>query len=145
MSSTPPFIAQERTDACAIACLRMLLAHEGQHTTEAEAIEAAGMQQGGLTPEEVRRLAEQYGFRAMEQQLDQAALAEQIKLGRFPIVFLFRRPLDGVDATHAVLPLRIGRRYVTFLDPLRGTRRVSLRKFEKARRVVGSWVVVCRR
>jgi hypothetical protein len=28
MNSKPPFIRQERSDTCILACLRMLLAHE---------------------------------------------------------------------------------------------------------------------
>jgi hypothetical protein len=31
MKSMPPFIAQERPDSCAIACLRMLLAHQNRN------------------------------------------------------------------------------------------------------------------
>jgi ABC-type bacteriocin/lantibiotic exporter with double-glycine peptidase domain len=142
MSSTPPFVAQERSDTCAIACLRMILAQQGKHVTESEVIQAADMQEGGLTPEEVSRLAQHYGLRATEQQFDHAGLTELVGLGRFPIVFLFRRPLDGVDMTHAVIPLRFSRKYVTFLDPLRGKRRVTVRRFEEARRLVARWVVV---
>src|SRR6185312_2422333 len=36
MSSTPPFVAQERPDACAVACLRMILAHRGVRVSEEE-------------------------------------------------------------------------------------------------------------
>lgn len=142
MNSTPPFIAQERPDPCAIACLRMILANEGKHIAERDAIGAADFQAGGLTPEELRNLARQFGLESDERQVDEAELAELVQSRRFPIVFLFRGPLDGIDMTHAVIPIRRARRYITFLDPLRGVRRVSIRKFEEARRLVGRWVVV---
>ena len=80
--------------------------------------------------------------RAVEQQLDQAALFDLIRQQRFPIVFLYRRLINGVGEGHAVIPIRLSQQYVTFLDPLHGERRVTIRKFEEARRLVGQWVVV---
>ena len=61
---------------------------------------------------------------------------------RYPVVFLYRRLINGVGEGHAVIPVRLSRHYVTLLDPLRGERRVTIRKFEEARRLVGRWVVV---
>ena len=69
-------------------------------------------------------------------------MAELIHGQRFPIVLVYRGPLDGEALTHAVIPVRRSRQYVTFLDPLRGERRVTIRKFLEARRLVGRWVVV---
>lgn len=143
MPSTPPFIAQERADTCAIACLRMILAHQGSDISESELIQATDLQEGGLTPDELARLARQVGLRSKEQRLDPSELADHVQSGRFPIVFLFRAPLDRIDMTHAVIPVRLSRKYITVLDPLRGERRVTIRKFEEARRLVGRWVVVC--
>jgi ATP-binding cassette subfamily B protein RaxB len=143
MMSTPPFVAQERPDTCALACLRMLLAQRGMQVAEAELVEASALQQGGLTPEELCQLARHYGLQASEEQLDRAELHDVINKAGFPIVFLFRRPIDRVDMTHAVVAVRRSRHYVTVLDPLRGERRISLRKFEEARRWVGRWVVLC--
>ena len=142
MSSTPPFVAQERSDACAIACLRMILAHQGREVSEAEIVQLTDLQEGGLTPREVSRLARHYGLGATETQLETSDLYELVKQRQYPIVFLFRRPIDGVETTHAVIPLRCSARYTAFLDPLRGERRVATRKFEEARRLVGRWVVV---
>ena len=142
MNSTPPFKKQERPDACAIACLRMVLAHQDRQVSEAEVVQQTDLQEGGLEPAEISRLARLYGLRAVEERLDLTRLTELVNERRFPIVLLFRRPLDRVDATHAVIPIRLSRQYVTFLDPLRGERRVTIRKFEEARRLVGRWVVV---
>ena len=87
-------------------------------------------------------LARQFGLDAVEQPLDQTGLFALIERERFPIVFLYRRPIDRVDEAHAVIPVGQSSRYITFLDPLRGKRRVTIRKFEEARRLVGQWVVV---
>src|SRR5262249_18475658 len=50
--------------------------------------------------------------------------------------------IDKVAMTHAVIPVRIGRKFVTCLDPLRGKRLISVRKFEQARRLVANWAIV---
>ena len=142
MKSTPPFIGQERPDTCAVACLRMILAHCGTVPSEAELIEVAAMEEAGLDPQGLARLARDCGLQAVERQLDQSALFELIRRQRFPIVFLYRRILDKVGEGHAVVALRFSRKFVTFLDPLRGERRVSIQKFEEARRLIGQWVVV---
>jgi ABC-type bacteriocin/lantibiotic exporter with double-glycine peptidase domain len=142
MNSKPPFLRQERPDACAIACLRMILAYQGTNTTEAEMVQAAALQPSGMDPGEVVQLAQHFGVRAAEQQLEQDALLYLIRQQRFPIVFLYRRLINGVGEGHAVVPLRLSRHYATFLDRLRGERRVTIRKFEEARRLVGQWVVV---
>jgi ABC-type bacteriocin/lantibiotic exporter with double-glycine peptidase domain len=142
MPSPPPFLRQENPDACALACLRMVLASQNVETTEAELAEASAMQPGGLDPEEIARLAEHYGLRATEQQLPTDKLFELIEAERFPIAVVYRRPIDAVESGHAVVPVGLSRRYVTFLDPLYGERRATVKKFEEARRLAGQWVVV---
>lgn len=57
MYSKPPFIAQERPDACAVACLRMILAYRGEAFTEAEVVRTAAMQPSGLDPQALAALA----------------------------------------------------------------------------------------
>ena len=39
MPSKPTFVEQERRDSCALACLRMLLAHDGVDVSESELLE----------------------------------------------------------------------------------------------------------
>jgi ABC-type bacteriocin/lantibiotic exporter with double-glycine peptidase domain len=123
----------------------MILAYQGTETTEAEVIETAAMQPSGLDPEGLARLAGRYGLRAVERQLDRESLFELIRRRRFPIVFLYRRVVNHVGEGHAVIPVRLSRFYITFLDPLRGERRVTIRRFEEARRLVGRWVVTWER
>jgi len=122
--------------------MRMILAHQGIETTEAELVQAAAIQPGGMDPAEIADLGKRYGLQALEQQLDRHALFDLIKRKRFPIVVVYRRPIDAVDAAHAIIPVRLSRGFVTFLDPLRGKRRATIRKFEEARRLAGQWVVV---
>lgn len=142
MNSTPPFVAQERPDSCAVACVRMLLADQGILTTEAELIRHTSLDEGGLTPEELAQLANRVGLPAHEQQLDDNELFRLVADGRYPIVFVYRKFLDGADSVHAVIPLSFSKHFVTLLDPLRGKRRISIRKFAKGRAMVQEWAVV---
>lgn len=142
MSSMPPFVAQQRPDACAVACLRMLLAHRGIETAEAELIRKTTLDEGGLTPEELAVLARSHGLRAAEQILSDDALFELVQQNHYPIVYLYRKLLDGVASVHAVIPVAFTKHFVTLLDPLRGQRRVSRRKFARARAMVQQWAVV---
>lgn len=64
MSSKPPFIPQEGKYACALACLRMLLAHNGIHVSEEELFKKAKLEAakvGWINPEELAGLARLYG------------------------------------------------------------------------------------
>ncbi|MCI0682371.1 MAG: hypothetical protein L0Y71_09720 [Gemmataceae bacterium] len=53
-----------------------------------------------------------------------------------------RSILDNEFAIHAVIPIHFSRHYVRVLDPLRGERRLTLRKFAKAVLRVAGWAVV---
>lgn len=142
MRSTPPFVAQERPDSCAVACLRMLLAQRGEHVSEPELVRKTTLDKGGLTPEELAALSRACGLPARERIVNDDELADLVAGGRYPIVYLYRKFLDGVKNVHAVIPIRFSRQFVTLLDPLRGKRRVSLRKFAQARSIVQQWTVV---
>jgi len=87
-------------------------------------------------------LAQSLGLHAEAQQLERDAIVTLVEQDRFPIILIDRSVLDGELAIHAVIPIRFSRYYVTLLDPLRGERRVSTRKFEIAQRRVGNWAVV---
>ena len=87
----------------------MILALNGKEVSEAEIIQLTDLQEGGLTPAEVSRLARHFGLQAREEQLDHSRLCELIDQTRFPIVLLLRRPFDRVDMIHAVIPLHLSR------------------------------------
>jgi len=122
----------------------MVLAHHGTTVTEEELAQAGG-KEGWLDPEEVARLARRYGLPLSDQQLSLHDLKTRVGRREFPIVVLYREPIDGAREVHAVVPFHFSRQFVWFLDPLRpppGERQVTIRKFEEARRLVGRWVVV---
>jgi ABC-type bacteriocin/lantibiotic exporter with double-glycine peptidase domain len=124
-----------------LACLRMLLADRGTEVSEAALIEQVAIEQGGIDPDQLCELAGRYGIKAEAHQLDLDAIADCIRQERFPIVLLDRSILDGEFAVHAVIPIRITRRSVIVLDPLRGARRILQRKFTRARARVDHWAV----
>ncbi len=119
----------------------MLLAFQGTEVSEAQLIQKVDLQAGGLNPQELSQLAREYGLSASEQSLRSNELFDLVSQGRFPIVFVNRRFLDAADMGHAVIPVSVSRYFITFLDPLRGKRRVLIRKFEACRALVGNWVV----
>jgi ABC-type bacteriocin/lantibiotic exporter with double-glycine peptidase domain len=121
----------------------MLLAQQGVNLGEAELLLEAAPLIGGLPLEELVRLAKRHGLNAETDQLDIRQLAELIDRGTFPIVYLDRSPLDGEFSVHAVIPVRVTRYFVTFLDPLRGERRVSKRKFDSGWKRLDRVCVVC--
>jgi len=73
-------------------------------------------------------------FIRQERQLDRIDPFDLIRRQRYPIVFLYRRLMNGVGAGHAVIPVRLTRNYVIFLDPLRGERRVRWQADKASRR-----------
>jgi hypothetical protein len=120
----------------------MLLAHRGTSVSETALIQEISQWEGGLDPEQLSHLAQRHGLRAEARQLDVDDIAALVVLERFPIVLVDRSVLDDEFAIHAVIPVRFSRHYVTLLDPLRGERRVSIRKFIFAQRRVGGWALV---
>jgi len=63
MSSTPPFIAQERPDTCMLACLRMLLSYQGIEVAESVLVEQVSLEEGGIDPDQLAELARSHGSR----------------------------------------------------------------------------------
>ncbi len=143
MNSKPPFFAQERYDTCALACLRMILAYYGTEVSEAELVRMTAMEEGGVDIEELARLARRCGLVAEIVSLSEEELIELNAQRRWMIVYLNRWPLDRVFAIHAVIPIRVSRVFVTVLDPMRGQRRLSRRKFDQARKYLDRLCVVC--
>ena len=117
MNSKPPFFDQERYDTCALACLRMILAHHGTEVSETQMRLVTRMEEGGVDIEELARLARRYGVRAEIRQLPERELPALFAAGRWAIVYLNRFSIDRQFAIHAVIPIRLTRQYVTVLDP----------------------------
>jgi ABC-type bacteriocin/lantibiotic exporter with double-glycine peptidase domain len=125
-----------------IACLRMLLAYRGMEVSEAALLQDIASIEGGVDPEQLAQLAHRYDLHAGARQLDLPEMMTLVASQRFPIVLIDRSFIDGEFAIHAVIPIRFSRHYIRLLDPLRGERRVSIRKFSLAQRRVGRWAVV---
>jgi predicted double-glycine peptidase len=121
----------------------MLLAFHGKETTEEDLIRATRMEEGGVDIEELARIAQHFGLKAGIRELSLPDLADLVAQQRFPIVYLNRFPMDRQFAIHAVIPIRVSPRFVTFLDPRRGQCRVSHRIFEASRRYLSCLGVVC--
>ena len=58
MSWKPPFFKQERSDTCMLACLRMILAHQGSAVSEAGLVAAVSLEESGIDPDQLAHLAE---------------------------------------------------------------------------------------
>ena len=142
MPSKPPFIRQERSETCMLACLRMVLAWCGTEISEAELVERVSLDEGGLDPAALASLAAQFGLQAEARQLDLNTVVELVARDQFPIILVDRSFLDREFSIHAVIPIRFTAHYVQVLDPLRGERRLSRRKFFQAHRRIGLWGIV---
>ncbi len=154
----PPLYRQEKVDTCALACLRMILAFLGTDVAEMELEDRAVMESGGIEISNLQTLAWNYGLQAEIHQLDIEAITGLIASGVYPLVYLNRLHLDRRHSTsriialresivHAVIPIRVSQKFVTFMDPLPPgrKRRVSRRRFTAAQRDLAQWCLVCRR
>ena len=127
----------------------MILAQHRIEATEAELVQAAHMQFGGVDIEELADLAERYGLSAELRQLDVTAIAELAAEDIFPIAYINRGLVDKLPrgtkvAVHAVVVTGVSQRSVTFNDPRLGRRRrVPKRKFAESQRELSRWCVVC--
>ncbi len=121
--SRPPFIPQQRSNTCCLACLRMALADQGLPVpTEDELVAQASMQSEGMDFTELQRLARLLGLRAeIEFPKDADAIPAHVSQGETVIVQIDRLPLDGEATRHAVVILGSSDESVAFLDPLRAT------------------------
>jgi ABC-type bacteriocin/lantibiotic exporter with double-glycine peptidase domain len=121
--SKPPFIPQQRSNTCCLACLRMALADQGLPVpSEDELLTQANMQSEGIDFTELQRLARSLGLRArIEFPKDADAIPGHISQGKTVIAQIDRFPLDGEANRHAVVIVGSSDDSVAFLDPLRAT------------------------
>src|SRR5947208_17029880 len=113
MTSKPPFCAQQRSDTCMLACLRMILAHRGTQVTEAVLTEQVSLEESGLDPDSLVTLAERIALRAEARQLDMRAIDGEVEAGHYPIVLVDRSLLDRAFTIRAVSPVRITTHLIT--------------------------------
>jgi ABC-type bacteriocin/lantibiotic exporter with double-glycine peptidase domain len=156
MARTPPLLKQEREDTCAIACLRMVLAARGTILAENELVQRARMVEGGVELQELERLARTLGLLATARAATAQQIRELLHEGSDVIAYLNRavfdlpslrdlRPALRAQLGHAVVPVRVTAKHVTFHDPhprLFGILRKTVRRFEAAQRLMGSACLV---
>jgi ABC-type bacteriocin/lantibiotic exporter with double-glycine peptidase domain len=121
--SRPPFVPQQRSNTCCLACLRMALADQDLPVpSEDELLTQANMQSEGMDFTELQRLARTLGLRAkIEFPKDADAIPGHTSQGRTVTAQIDRFPLDGEAARHAIVIVGSSDTSVAFLDPLRAT------------------------
>jgi ABC-type bacteriocin/lantibiotic exporter with double-glycine peptidase domain len=152
----PSPLRQEKSDNCAVTCLRMVLSAHGIQMAEASLEARLAKQPGGVFIGTLAAAAESFGLQAHIAESSLESIASLLAEDVFPIVYVNRVYLDRHPprkrraalrkcVVHAVVPVRVTARFVIVNDPLVGRRRrVSQRKFEQAQRDLGYWPVVCR-
>jgi ABC-type bacteriocin/lantibiotic exporter with double-glycine peptidase domain len=120
----------------------MILASLGTNLSEEDLLEEVTLELGGLDPEQIAQLLRSHGIHAEERQLDSQALESLVAEHSCPILLFYRDAIDREPLVHAVIPIEITRYFIKVLDPRRGERRITIRKFEKARSAIGNWGIV---
>jgi ABC-type bacteriocin/lantibiotic exporter with double-glycine peptidase domain len=121
----------------------MVLAYNGTAVTEEDLVHQTELQRQGTAFDEVVRLARQYGLSASILRLDLGEVTKLFEYDGWIIAFVDRGVINGVPGIHAVIPTRVSRFYVAFLDPMRGERRVTRRRFDLAWDNVQHLCIVC--
>jgi ABC-type bacteriocin/lantibiotic exporter with double-glycine peptidase domain len=156
MAKALPLLKQEREDTCAIACLRMVLAGRGKGVAESDLARRTQMVEGGVEIVELERLARAVGLSATAREATAQQIRDLLREGNDVIAYVNRavfdlrnlgdlRPALRGQVGHAVVPVRVTARHVTFHDPhpLRsGTLRKTVRRFEAAQHLMGSACLV---
>lgn len=156
MPLPPPPYRQRKSDSCAVACLRMILAQHGIAVDEVTLERQVAKQPGGVHIEDLADLARAFHFTVEILPLALKSISSLLKRGVYPIVYLNRAHFElrfpsarkvalRRCIVHSVIPVAIRRTSVVVNDPRIGRRkRVSKRRFEAARRDLSFWSVVCR-
>lgn len=156
MARQLPLLKQEREDTCAIACLRMVLAGRGTTVAERDLVRRASIVEGGVEIQELERLAHRFGLISTARQATAQQIWDLLREGSDVIAFINRsvfdlRTLSRLGAAlrrqigHAVVPVRVTARHVTFHDPHPRSCaiiRKTVRRFEAGQRHMGSACLV---
>jgi ABC-type bacteriocin/lantibiotic exporter with double-glycine peptidase domain len=145
---------QEREASCALACLRMVLAARATVVTEVELVRRTRWEEGGTEIEELEHLARTFGLGAVAQVATVPQISELLDAGSHVIAYINRSVFDLAGLVdlgpalrslrvHAVVPVRVTVRHVTFHDPgPPAVVRKTIRRFEAAQRHMGSACLV---
>ncbi len=113
-----PVVLQSEAAECGLACLAMVAAHYGNHSTLADLRRKHGVSMAGITLHDLMAIADRMGLagRALSLELDELP---QLQL---PCVVHW-------DFRHFVVLREVGRGGVVLHDPAIGERRLSLKEF----------------
>jgi ABC-type bacteriocin/lantibiotic exporter with double-glycine peptidase domain len=154
MARILPLLKQEREDSCALACLRMVLAARGTVRTEAELEQLVRREEGGTEIQELERLARMFGLVATVQEATARRIRELLEAESDVISYVNRSVFDLPTLTHlgpalrslrvhAVVPIHVTARHVTFHDPrLPAVVSKTVRRFEAAQRHLRSTCLI---
>lgn len=147
MLNKPPLFLQETENSCAVTCIRMVLAAFGIGRTEEELRRICDCGMEGTEALKLVDAARQLGLAGTRKyNLTMAELITEVKLGRFPIVYV-RTRLDqnSRPSQHAYVIIVIGPDTITVLDPLKGEREIPLAEFEHDWRQMRSLTILCQK
>ncbi|WP_151088601.1 peptidase domain-containing ABC transporter [Hymenobacter baengnokdamensis] len=114
-----PFVQQQNSMDCGVACLAMIARHYGQYYTVADLLGHCTLTKNGLLAQDVSRLAEKLGFRTLLAKVPFESLARQVPL---PCIVHWNRE-------HYVVAYRIDRQTVYYADPASGLRTCTRQEF----------------
>ncbi len=98
-----PFYKQEHPYSCAVACLRILLAHYGIEVSEGELREKCKTRELGTYARDILACAQEYGFSAKLEHLSVEYLKELLDQDIHPIVYINMFPTSHIPYSHTVI------------------------------------------
>jgi ABC-type bacteriocin/lantibiotic exporter with double-glycine peptidase domain len=133
MRSKLPFYKQEKSYSCVPACLRMVLAAQGQIVNESELRERCDCTFLGTEALNAVDALRTMGFiNSSKCTLRIAELIVELHAGLYPIVFVNLLPIDGINDPHAIVVTAIDEDEVKVSDPLQGERLLPRSTFDTA-------------
>lgn len=129
MQSKLPFRKQERPYSCAVACLRMLLAHYGIDVDEATLREQCHTGETGTRAGDLVACIRDYDFDAEIQHLTVEELRSLLDEGVYPIAYIDMCPTSPARYTHTVIIEDCEDDQLLIVDPNAEPRVVKLSDF----------------
>lgn len=130
--SKPRLFKQEKTYACTVACLRMILDYMGFEIDEASLSTLCRTDANGTSADDLVHAANQLGFQAQKEYSNIKDVQKYLNDGVFPILYVNLLSIDGLAIIHAFVLEVVTQGSVTVLDPWRGRRKIALQQFKIA-------------
>jgi len=123
MFSTPfPFIKQNDSTDCGLACLAMVSAYFGKKIKISTLAENTTLTKNGLYAQDIGRVAEQLGFRTLLIKTDLDSLANKLN---GPCIIHWKKD-------HFITLYKISKKEVHYADPAYGILKVDVKEFKKS-------------